>query len=42
LRFGGFEPRAAGVKALLPQVNRHLPVHDLDSVGRLVDSLAAR
>jgi uncharacterized protein with von Willebrand factor type A (vWA) domain len=42
LRFGGFEPRAAGVKALLPQVSRHLPVHNLDSVGRLVDSLAAR
>lgn len=36
LRFAAFEPRAAGVKALLPEVSRHLPVHDLDSVQRLV------
>jgi uncharacterized protein with von Willebrand factor type A (vWA) domain len=41
LRFDGFEPRAAGVKALLPQVSRHLPVHNLDSVARLLDALAA-
>ena len=40
LRFGGFEPRAAGVRALLPQVSRHLPVHNLDSVSHLVDALA--
>lgn len=40
LRFDGFEPRAAGVKALLPQVSRHLPVHNLDSIGRLLDTLA--
>ncbi|MDG0831137.1 VWA domain-containing protein [Pelomonas saccharophila] len=39
LRFAAFEPRAAGVKALLPQVSRHLPVHDLDSVQRLVAAL---
>jgi len=39
LRFAGFEPRAAGVRALLPEVTRHLPVHDLDSVERLVESL---
>lgn len=40
LRFAAFEPRAAGVRALLPEVSRHLPVHDLDSVQRLVASLA--
>ncbi|NCT84359.1 MAG: VWA domain-containing protein [Comamonadaceae bacterium] len=40
LRYDGFEPRAAGVRALLPQVSRHLPVHNLDSVGRLLDALA--
>lgn len=40
LRFDGFEPRAAGVRALLPQVSRHLPVHDLHSVAGLVDALA--
>ncbi len=39
LRFDGFEPRAAGVRALLPEVTRHLPVHDLDSIGRLLDAL---
>jgi uncharacterized protein with von Willebrand factor type A (vWA) domain len=41
LRFDGFEPRAAGVKALLPEVTRHLPVHDLDSIGRLLDALGS-
>lgn len=39
LRFDGFEPRAAGVKALLPQVSRHLPVHNLDSIDQLLDAL---
>lgn len=40
LRFDGFEPRAAGVKALLPQVSRHLPVHNLDSIDQLLQALA--
>ncbi|MDR7271114.1 uncharacterized protein with von Willebrand factor type A (vWA) domain [Pelomonas saccharophila] len=40
LRFDGFEPRAAGVKALLPQVSRHLPVHNLDSLDQLLAALA--
>ena len=40
LRFDGFQPRAAGVQALLPEVGRHLPVHDLDSVERLLAALA--
>ena len=39
LRFEGFEPKAAGVRALLPQVSQHLPVHNLDSVARLIQSL---
>ena len=34
LRYEGFEPRAAGVRALLPHVDRHLPVH---SLARLED-----
>jgi uncharacterized protein with von Willebrand factor type A (vWA) domain len=29
LRFDGFQPRAAGVRALLPHVDRHVPVHSL-------------
>ncbi|MBI3345996.1 MAG: VWA domain-containing protein [Burkholderiales bacterium] len=39
LRYEAFQPRAAGVQALLPQVSRHLPVHDLDSVEQLIASL---
>lgn len=39
LRFAGFEPRAAGVRALLPQVSRHLPVHNLDSLSQLLAAL---
>jgi uncharacterized protein with von Willebrand factor type A (vWA) domain len=39
LRFDGFEPRAAGVRALLPEVTRHLPVHNLDSLELLLQAL---
>ncbi|HUG25114.1 vWA domain-containing protein [Piscinibacter sp.] len=35
LRFDGFEPRAAGVRALLPHVDRFLPVHNLASLENL-------
>jgi uncharacterized protein with von Willebrand factor type A (vWA) domain len=35
LRWDGFEPRAAGVRALLPHVDRHLPVHSLAKLGDL-------
>lgn len=35
LRFEGFEPRAAGVRALLPHVDRVLPVHNLASLADL-------
>jgi uncharacterized protein with von Willebrand factor type A (vWA) domain len=35
LRYDGFEPRAAGVRALLPHVDRHLPVHSLESLEGL-------
>jgi uncharacterized protein with von Willebrand factor type A (vWA) domain len=35
LRFEGFEPRAAGVRALLPHVDRFLPVHNLESLADL-------
>jgi uncharacterized protein with von Willebrand factor type A (vWA) domain len=40
LRYDGFEPRAAGVRALLPHVDRFLPVHNLASLADL--SLALR
>jgi uncharacterized protein with von Willebrand factor type A (vWA) domain len=35
LRWEGFEPRAAGVRALLPHVDEHLPVHNLESLEAL-------
>ena len=41
LRFEGFEPRAAGVRALLPHVDRFLPVHNLASLGDLRRALQA-
>ncbi len=40
LSYSGFEPRAAGVVALLPHVDAFLPVHNLESLDQLVTSLA--
>jgi uncharacterized protein len=40
LRWSGFEPRAAGIRALLPQVDEHRPVHNLDSLEALGRALA--
>ncbi|HEY9064305.1 MAG TPA: VWA domain-containing protein [Burkholderiaceae bacterium] len=42
LRFDGFEPRAAGVRALLPHVDRFLPVHNLASLADLARALRSR
>lgn len=42
LRYAGFEPRAAGVRALLPNVDEHRPVHDLESLEALGRALADR
>ncbi|HUP08012.1 MAG TPA: VWA domain-containing protein [Caldimonas sp.] len=41
LRYDGFEPRAAGVRALLPHVDRFLPVHNLQSLADLGRALRA-
>ncbi|MDE1929290.1 MAG: VWA domain-containing protein [Burkholderiales bacterium] len=41
LRYEGFEPRAAGVRALLPHVDRFLPMHNLDSLAALARELRA-
>ena len=38
LRFAGFEPRAAGVRALLPNVDEHRPVHEDRKSTRLNSS----
>ena len=40
LRYSGFEPKAAGVVALLPHVDAFLPVHNLESLDQLITALA--
>ena len=39
LRYAQFEPRAAGVKAMLPHVDEFLPVHNLRSLRQLAEAL---
>lgn len=41
LRYSGFEPRAQGVKMMLPHVDEFRPVHNLKSMGELIDALSA-
>ena len=41
LRFDRFEPRAAGIQAMLPHCDRFLPAHNLQSLADLVDVLSA-
>ncbi|GLI22283.1 hypothetical protein GGQ86_000420 [Xanthobacter flavus] len=40
LRYEGFEPKAQGVAAMLPQVDEMRPVHDLKSLESLVAALS--
>ncbi|BDG06160.1 vWA domain-containing protein [Anaeromyxobacter oryzae] len=40
LRWAGFEPRAAGIRALLPHVDELRPVHDLESLSQLAAALS--
>lgn len=40
LRFSAFEPRAAGIRAMLPWVDRFLPAHNLESLEKLAKVLA--
>jgi uncharacterized protein with von Willebrand factor type A (vWA) domain len=41
LRYDGFEPRAAGVRAMLPFADAVLPVHDVRSLERLAATVFA-
>ncbi|PZR16371.1 MAG: VWA domain-containing protein [Azospirillum brasilense] len=41
LRYAGFQPRSQGIRALLPHVHEHRPVHNLDSLRALVEALSA-
>ena len=42
LRFEGFEPRAAGIRSMLPHVDRFLPAHNVASLTDLGRVLATR
>ena len=42
LRYRGFAPRAAGIRALLPEVHEHRPVHNLESLAQLAEVLGGR
>ncbi|MEO8298421.1 MAG: VWA domain-containing protein [Burkholderiales bacterium] len=42
LRYSRFEPKAAGIRAMLPHVDRFLPVHDLASLEGLAQVLLKR
>ena len=41
LRFGGFEPKAQGIKMMLPHVDEFRPVHNLSSMQALVKALSS-
>ncbi|MGO4351027.1 VWA domain-containing protein [Rhizobium sp. RAF36] len=41
LRFDGFEPRARGVRAMLPHVDEFRPVHNLSSLSDLAAALGS-
>ncbi len=40
LRFDAFEPRAGGIKAMLPHTDAFLPAHNLQSLSELAELLA--
>ena len=41
LRYEGFEPRAAGIRAMLPHVDRFIPAHNIESLEQLGRVLAS-
>jgi uncharacterized protein with von Willebrand factor type A (vWA) domain len=41
LRFDGFEPKSAGIKAILPYVDDFRSVHNLDSLSEFVEALSS-
>jgi uncharacterized protein with von Willebrand factor type A (vWA) domain len=45
LRFDGFEPRASGIRRMLPYVDRFLPAHNIDSLlqlGKLLEGVRSQ
>jgi len=41
LRYGGFEPKAQGIKMMLPHVDEFRPVHNLRSIEGLIAALSS-
>src|SRR5512144_1378280 len=41
LRYSGFEAKAQGIKMMLPHVDEFRPVHNLSSIGELIEALSA-
>ena len=41
LRYRAFAPKAAGIRALLPEVDEHRPIHNLESLVQLAEALGA-
>src|SRR6201986_2250692 len=41
LRYGGFEPKAQGIKMMLPHVDEFRPVHNLSSIQELIRALSS-
>ena len=39
LRFEGFEPKSQGIRAILPHVDEFRPVHNLESLTKLIEVL---
>ena len=42
LRFDAFEPRAAGMRAMMPHVDEFRPIHNLSSMGELCAALTGK
>jgi hypothetical protein len=42
LRFAKFEAKAAGVRTLLPHVDRHVPLHNIESLAAFAEALSKR
>ena len=42
LRFDAFEPRALGMRAMMPEVDEFRPIHNLSSMGELCEALSGK
>jgi hypothetical protein len=40
LRYEGFAPKSLGMKAILPHVDEFRPIHNMASLGELVEALS--